>query len=388
ISYNMQAKPEIVFTFPASIGGVSSFNYNIINHSKLIKQFHSKVILLREASDKRPFFLDAFNVDEVITFNFSDQENQYHLQKRLSKLLGTSNGAIVTDNGLTIEAAARFNSPKTIFHLIHDYYYVNQSIKLGDLIDVVIAHSSFFSDAVFASNPALFANRSFYIPYGVQQLPAFLQKKEGLLNLVFLGRLDDGKGVMKLYEIDKVLKENNVQANWSVIGKGALKESLRQQWKNNQNISFYEPDTTREVYELLGWQDVFVFPTIFEGTPVSILECLANGIVTITNNLPGGIRDIITDGIGYRCSLNDIEEFAFHITTLHNDRTLLKKMQHNCFELANKSYNIEKNADNYFTLFLQFDELKRAAKTKPRNLYKLDKEIYPNSLVKLIRGLK
>lgn len=384
----MVVKLEIVFTFPASIGGVSSFNYNIINHSKLIKQFHSKVILLREDSDTRPIFLDTFNVDEVITFNFSDQENQYHLQKRLNALLGDAAGAIVTDNGLTIESAARFNNPKTTFHLLHDYYYVNLATKLGDLIDVAIAHSSFFSDVVFASNPALFATRSFYIPYGVQQLPTFPQKKEGILNLVFLGRLDDGKGVMKLYEIDEALRANNVEVNWTVIGKGALKERLLLQWQNNANISFFEPDTTREVYELLAWQDVFVFPTIFEGTPVSILECLANGIVTITNNLPGGIRDIVSEGLGYRCSLNNIDEFAFHITELGNNRTLLKNMQYNCFELSKKYYDIEKNADHYFQLFLQFAQLKRTGKSKPRQLQKLDKEIYPNSLVKLIRGIK
>src|SRR5205085_9240155 len=126
-----------------------------------------------------------------------------------------------------------------------------------------------FSDAVFASNPALFANRSFYIPYGVQQLAAFPEKKEGLLNLVFLGRLDDGKGVMKLYEIEKALQENNVRVNWTVIGKGALKEPLHQQWEGHPNISFYEPETTRQVYDLLSAQDLFIFPTNFEGTPVS-----------------------------------------------------------------------------------------------------------------------
>lgn len=384
----MRSKPEIVFTFPASIGGVSSFNYNIINYSRLIKQFHSKVILLREDSDKRPFFLDPFIVDETITFHYSDKENQFHLQKRLSKILGTANGAIVTDNGLTIETAARFNNPKTIFHLLHDYYYVNQNIKMGELIDVVIAHSSFFSDAVFASNPALFANRSFYIPYGVQQLPSFPEKEGGILKLVFLGRLDEGKGVMKLYEINQVLKEKKIGVKWTVIGKGNLREDLHRQWEGEKNISFYEPDTTHQVYELLKGQDVFVFPTLFEGTPVSILECLANGIVTITNDLPGGIRDIITEGSGFRCSLNNIEEFIFYICKLNKDRILLKELQDNCYALANNSYDIEKNADNYFTLFFQFDELKRTDKSKPRKLLKLDKEIYPNRLVKFIRQFK
>lgn len=381
-------KPEIIFTLPACMGGVASFNYNIINHSLLIKKFYSRVILLKADEDSRPVFTENFNADEVITFCYSFKENQYYVQKRLSKLLGDKEGAIVTDNSLTISAATSFNNPKTIFHLIHDYFYVNQNIQMGDLVDVAIAHSSFFRDAIFASNPELFFNRVFYIPYGVKQLLEFPIKDNSKLNLVFLGRLDIEKGVMKLWKIDKLLKEKNVEVNWTIIGKGFRKEQLLEQWESHNNVSFYEPDSTDEVYKLLNNQDVFVFPTNFEGTPVSILECMANGVVTITNDLPGGIRDIIKENTGYRCELNNIAQFTDCIISYENNRTGLKLLQQNCFEISHIYYDIKKNADNYFKKFLQYENFKRNSKSNCIKISRLDRAIFPNAIVKMIRSIK
>lgn len=383
----MPGKPEIIFTFPDCLGGVASFNYNIINHSRLIRNFHSKVILLNPAEDQRPSFQDKFMADEVTVFHFSYKENQYYVQKRLNDLLGSNEGAIVTDNLLTVGAANQFNNPKTIFYLLHDYYYVNQNIEAGDLVDVAIAHSSFFSDAVFASNPALFAERSFYIPYGVQQLPEMPQKSNSILNLVFVGRLEEPKGVLQLHDINKKLQAEQINVNWTIVGIGPLKKTLVQQWKNEPNVSFHEPASTSEVYRLLQEQDIFVFPTMFEGTPVSILECMSNAVVTVTNDLPGGIRDIVTSQTGYRCTFNDMDEFADRIARLHNDRQLLKQMQKNCFEIARKDFDIEKNADDYFAKFLQYSKFKRAEKHNHIKMSRLDKPIFPNAMVKRMRSL-
>lgn len=387
----MPIKPTIVFTFPNCMGGVSSFNYNIINYSSLIKNFHSKVILLKSKEDKRPPFLDKFLADEVILFEYSNIENQYYVQKRLNQLLGNEQGAIITDNSLTLSAADRFNNPKTVFHLIHDFFYVSQNIAFGNKIDIAIAHSSFFSDAVYSSNPSDFAERSFYIPYGVKKgLNEFENKpKSKKLNLVFLGRLDNGKGINYLIEIEQLLQKKNIEVNWTIVGNGPQKNNLIAQWKNKKNIQFFEPDTTDEVYKILGKQDVFVFPTSFEGTPVSILECLANGVVTIVNDLPGGIRDIVTQDIGFRCKLNEIEEFTNNIMLLHYDRILLRKMQLNCFALHKKSYDIKINADNYFKFFKQFEFFKREKKnTKPMPMSRLDSKYIFNFITKLFRTVK
>jgi len=383
----MIEKPEIVFTFPACMGGVASFNYNIINYSKLIKKFHSKVILLKAKEDTRVAFVDKFTADEVIVFHYSFKENQYYVQKRLNEIIGNDEGAIVTDNALTIQAATRFNNSKTVFHLIHDYFYVKQNIECGNLVDTALAHSSFFSDAVFAADPSNFAGRSFYIPYGVRQLPSFPEKKKGNLNLVFLGRLDDGKGVLYLHEINKLLVAKSIAISWTIIGKGPLKDKLLQQWIEENNVRFCEPDSTESVYTLLTYQDIFVFPTSFEGTPVSILECLANGIVTVVNDLPGGIRDIVIQDIGFRCRLNNIEDFTNAIVKLDTDRKLLAQMQVNSFRKALHHYDIENNADEYFKCFENYKQLKRTNKVEAPRMSKLDKKYIPNSIVKLIRAI-
>ncbi len=380
-------KPEIVFTFSGVLGGVSSFNYNIINHSTLISKFYSKVILLKEVADNRALFTERFHADEEIIFEYSDKENQFHLQKRLNELFGNDAGAIVTDNGLTVEAARRFNNHKTVFNLIHDYYYVNQQVKLGDWVDAAVAHSSFFSDAVFSSDPLSFSNRSFYIPYGVKQLSSFPEKEQGNLNLVFLGRIEEAKGVMRLFEINKELKKQHIKVNWTIIGKGSLKNELLKQWEGEQ-ASFPEPSSTQAVYDILSTQDVFVFPTMFEGTPVAILECLSNAVVPLVNDLPGGIRDIVKSDIGFRCESNDVSEYVKHISELNRDRPLLQKMQRAGFDLARKTYDVDTNADNYFRLFLRYEELARKTKHPARILTKLDRSVFPAGITKLIRSLR
>jgi glycosyltransferase involved in cell wall biosynthesis len=382
-----ETKPEIIFTFPIALGGVSSFNFNLINNSKLLKNFYTKVILLKSKNETRPAFTEKFNVDEQIIFESSDYENQYHLQKRFAKLLGNKEGAIVTDNGFTIETARRFNIGKTVFSLIHDYYYVNQQIKLGDWADVAIAHASFFSDAVFASNPLIWDNRTFYIPYGVKQISNFPSKNNEALNIVFLGRLETSKGVLDLINIQNQLLSKNINAHWSIIGIGSLKNLLLQQWQNS-NVLFFEPSTTDEVYNLLLKQDIFVFPATFEGTPVAILEGMACGVVTIVNDLPGGIRDIVNDKTGFRCNPNKPESYVDKIVELNDNRTLLNEMQHNCFDLANSNYNVENNSDKYVELFLKYKEYARATKSSVRELKKLDKAYFPNLFTSTIRKIK
>ncbi len=384
----MEQKPEIIFTFPACMGGVASFNFNIINHSRLIKKFHSKVILIRAKEDQLPPFLESFHADEVLHFDFSFKENKYLVLKRLNKLLGNKPGCIVTDNALTVFAANKFKNPKTVFQLLHDFYYVKEAIACAGMTDAVIAHSSFFSDAVFASDPALYFNRSFFIPYGVRQLAQYPDKNNATLNLVFLGRMDQSKGVHLLYEIEQGLAKKNIHVNWTVIGKGPLKKNVLEQWKDAINISFQEPDSTEEVYAALKKQDVFIFPTSFEGTPVSIMECMANAIVTVTNDLPGGIRDLVTENTGFRCAMNDVAEYIDIISTLHNDRNKLDQLQQQCYRMAHEHYDIENNADHYFEKFLEYDSLKRKEKHAAVMLSKLDKPWLPNWFVKGLRNLK
>lgn len=369
------------------MGGVSSFNFNVINFSRLKNDCKIKVILIREIEDNRAMFYDNFEGIETIRFRYSKLDNLHFVCKRLEKLIGEEPGALICDNRISLLTAQLFSIKKTIFHLVHDFFYVKQNIDFGSTIDVSIAHSSFFSDCIFASDPELFNNRILYIPYGVKQLESFPNKsKDENLKLLFLGRLEQSKGVHLLNEIDDKLKSNGIVVDWLIIGKGSLDEFLKNQWRGKTNVEFRSAKTNNEIYEWILNQDIFVFPTTFEGTPVSILECISNGIVPLVSNLPGGIRDIVTEDIGCKLPVDQTNSYVAEILKLNADRQLLLSLQMASWKKAVSKYDIVLNAVNYFDVFFDYDRFKRkASKYQRPKLSRLDKSYVPNSLAKLIR---
>lgn len=383
----MVKKSEIVFTFPDCIGGVASFNRNIINYASNKSNYSVHVILTKSKEDKRPIFNDPILADRVSRFTYSNKENQFHVCRRFSKLIGDKPGCIVTDNDLTLRTAALFNKSKAIFLLVHDFFYVNYALQYEPIINAAIAHSSFFKDILCAALPASYVNKSFYIPYGVQQTDREIKQNSSCVNLVFLGRLVEEKGIFELKKINDQLLAKGSIVNWTIIGSGPFESDLKEQWSGINNVSFLQPQTTEEVYKILKAQDILVLPTVFEGTPVSILECLSNGVVPVVSDLPGGIRDIVHAEVGYRCQVNDPGSFAEAMTKLINDRDRLFQLQSNCIEFARKNYDINRAADAYFDLFSRYGEYMSLKNTFSPNLSRLDKSFLPNKLVYFMRNL-
>lgn len=383
----MSKKPEIVITFPDCIGGVASFNRNIINYSSIKDRFSTHVILIRSKEDKRPVFTDPIEADKISRFHFSFNENQYHVCKRFNNLLGNDPGCIVTDNDITLKAIAIGNNPKAVLFLVHDYFYVNYALEFEPVIDAAIAHSSFFKDILCAAMPASYSNKAFYIPYGVEQPEVTKKEKHESLNVVFLGRLVEEKGIFELKKIDDLLRMQNVSVNWTIIGSGPLETVLKEQWTSKTNVTFVKPAITKEVYQILQSQDIQVLPTTFEGTPVSILECMANGAVPVVSDLPGGIRDVVREEIGFRCKVNDPNSFAEALLYLSKNREKLSELQRNCLQVAKEKYDINIAADDYFEFFLKYSDKAGSKKTININFSRLDKPYLPNALVKFTRNL-
>jgi glycosyltransferase involved in cell wall biosynthesis len=378
-------RPEIVFTLPAWMGGVASLTWNLVNHASLRGEFHSRVVLLRPLEDTRPVFLDRFATDETVTFEYSKRDNLWHVSRRLAGLLGSRPGAIVCDNMLTLQTAALFECPKTVYFYLHDFFYVTQNTLAGDWVDVAVTHSPFFADAAVAAAPELFAGRTFYLPYGVTQVSMDPVRSDGPLRIVFLGRLTRRKGAHLLRDIAVGLARLGIDSQWTIIGKGELRDEIRRQWADWDAVSFEEPDSTEGVYRLLAGQDLLVLPTTFEGTPVSILECLSNGVVPVVSDLPGGIRDIVQESIGRRVAVGSVPGFVEAIAGLAADRPALHRLQRNALELARGNYDIRRNADAYFRLFLEYARFRRPARGQHFRLGRLDRRWLPNGLVRAVR---
>ncbi len=122
------------------------------------------------------------------------------------------------------------------------------------------------------------------------------EKDDKVLELIFVGRLFDKKGVNLLIEAISSLP-NDVPVRLKVVGGGPDKEKLENLSKElgvSDNIEFLGP--RMDVPELLSKAHFFVHPAIWEeGFGITIIEAMAEGLPCIAFN-KGAIPEIIEDG--------------------------------------------------------------------------------------------
>jgi len=385
---NAGKKPEIVFVLPDILGGVSSFNRNIINNASLRKRAYIKVILVSASGWPHPRITESFDADEVVHFRYDAAENQYAILKRLNVLFGTDPGAIFCNEAIEMESIYHYGTTKTVYQFIHDFYNLRVAVKYGAITDVFVTHTQLFRDVLMSSDPAQV--RAFYLPHGVN-IPETVPLSEpgDHLKIVFTGRLVESKGVQDIHCINQLLRTRGIQVEWTVIGRGPLKAFLEEQWKEEPNIRFEAPATTEEVMQIMGANDIFLLPTRFEGSPVTILEALSVGIVPVVSDLPGGIREVVRENIGRVIPVGNNECFADAIAELHSDHAKLQTLKQNARKLALEKFDIRATSDHYFDLLLQFASFKKV----PGQLvsipvgFRLDQKWLPNSLVSFIRKI-
>ena len=91
-----------------------------------------------------------------------------------------------------------------------------------------------------------------------------------------------------------------------------------------------------DIKELLVAADVFLFTTLQEGLPRSMMEAMASGLPCIVSKIRGNV-DLMENGTGgYLCGSTDVDAFAKSIAELTEDANLRKKMS---------EYNLERIKD-------------------------------------------
>ncbi len=120
------------------------------------------------------------------------------------------------------------------------------------------------------------------------------------IKVLFLGRIQDLKGIEELIEVIIQLKEQEQLSNFkfSIVGhenKTGYTNSLKEKLKQNnisQEASFLGRITGEEKFKLYASHDIYVLPSYTEGCPNSLLEALASGLFCITTRV-GALQDLI-----------------------------------------------------------------------------------------------
>lgn len=193
------------------------------------------------------------------------------------------------------------------------------------LADMVLAGSDYVKTTLMAHSVP--AQRIRVIPYGVDikrftpvRSRAFDRER---LRLLFVGQIGLRKGVRYLLEAVRRLRSCDIQLTLlgSIAGNGRGLAPYRDYFR-------YVPHAPHsEVQRLFQDADVFVFPSLHEGSALSIYEALACGLPVITTPNSGSV---VRDGIdGFIVPVRDIDALEEKILLLLHDRDLRAEMATN-----------------------------------------------------------
>lgn len=117
--------------------------------------------------------------------------------------------------------------------------------------------------------------------------------RAGSLRVVAMGRLNWVKNHSVLIEAIRLLQEEGVEAELTIIGGGELQSELEGRARSlgvAERVKI--PGFVDDARGLIRSSDVYVIPSLMEGCSLSLLEALAGGMPVLASDVPGN-REVV-----------------------------------------------------------------------------------------------
>lgn len=164
-----------------------------------------------------------------------------------------------------------------------------------------------------------------------ERLPAL---REGVRDVLFLGRLREKKGVFDLVRAMPTVLAVHSGLRFVLAGDGELEKVRELAFSLRVDHALELPGwiDAEEKDAALGRADIFVLPSYFEGLPVGVLEAMAAGVPIVSTTV-GGIPDIVqNEAQALLVEPGDVSALAKAITRLAGDRALRIGLREAAFE--------------------------------------------------------
>ncbi|MEM3714790.1 MAG: glycosyltransferase [Nitrososphaeria archaeon] len=140
-------------------------------------------------------------------------------------------------------------------------------------------------------------NKLCYIPLPIDIGKTREKKRKdgGDVKIAFIGRLSVEKNVDVLIEAFKLVKQNHSECKLYIIGDGPLRKYLEGMSKHINDIIFIGRLVHDEILKFLDDIDIFVLPSQFEVSPMSVLEAMAKSVPVIATPV-GEIPYVLENG--------------------------------------------------------------------------------------------
>ncbi|HEX5886490.1 MAG TPA: glycosyltransferase family 4 protein [Pyrinomonadaceae bacterium] len=155
------------------------------------------------------------------------------------------------------------------------------------------------------------------------------ERKRDVVTFGFAARLEHLKGPLRLLEAFGIAHQTHAQMELTIAGDGSQRAEFINRSRSLgleqkcQLVGVYK--TLKERSEFMASFDVFVLPSLTEGTPNVIIEAMAHGKPIIANAV-GGVPDLVTDDVGILVPPDDIQALAAAMVRLSRDSDLRGKM--------------------------------------------------------------
>lgn len=172
-----------------------------------------------------------------------------------------------------------------------------------------------------------------------------LNIKDNELVIGHVGRLDTPKNHKYLLQIFNEVLKDKTNSKLILVGTGPLEKEIQKQAKQlkiEDKILFL--GNRNDVNLLLNTFDIFVFPSIFEGLPVSLVEAQANGLQILSSKNVSKEIDI-TSTINFLSIDESPKVWANIILKTNLKRNNTEK------ELLNSNYSIQSTIKNLINIY-------------------------------------
>jgi glycosyltransferase involved in cell wall biosynthesis len=182
--------------------------------------------------------------------------------------------------------------------------------------DGILVPSDYVHDTLVARGAS--PERILVLPYGVdiQRFQPAPREPGDKFRILFVGQLSQRKGILYLLEAVKrlALRDAELVLVGKMIGSESAFAPYRSVFRHVTHVPYHE------VHRLFQTADIFVYPSLHEGSAFATYEALASGLPIVTTKNAGSVA---RDGQeGFIVPIRDVQALMERIERLYRDRDL------------------------------------------------------------------
>lgn len=204
-----------------------------------------------------------------------------------------------------------------------DHTYTRRVDEEIALADFILVPSHFVRDSLveFGIQEAKIVE----LPYGswlapVEETDISFPDKGTPVRIVYFGQISQRKGIRYLLEAIRLLRMDGIDVKATFVG--GLFGSCSWMDEYTDCFTYLGMAPRSELSSILLNHDVFVLPTLFEGSAYVVPEALSHGLPVITTE-HAGAESIQHGQNGYIVPIRDSQQIASYLSKLSNDASLL-----------------------------------------------------------------